>query len=172
MRLLCSWPGLLRALATFFSLACPRVQLCSSALRLTLAQYDCIQMVPFAGYSLPVQFKEGVLQSHLHTRADDSASLFDVGHMGQIRWHGKDAVKFLETLVVGDLASLKTVRCIVVPSYRVLACVSDAVRVCQCLHPSHPSRPAHSFANVYTFFCVNVRLRVRECCFVDSLKPP
>jgi len=66
------------------------------------------KMVPFAGYLLPVQFKEGVLQSHLHTRADDSASVFDVGHMGQIKWHGKDAVKFLETLVVGDLASLKS----------------------------------------------------------------
>lgn len=67
-------------------------------------------MVPFAGYTLPVQYKEGVLTSHLHTRAADSASLFDVGHMGQIRWHGKDAVKFLETIVVGDLESLKQVR--------------------------------------------------------------
>lgn len=44
-----------------------------------------LQMVPFAGYELPVQFPDGVLNSHLHTRADDSASLFDVGHMGQIR---------------------------------------------------------------------------------------
>ncbi len=43
------------------------------------------QMVPFAGYSLPVQYQEGVLQSHLHTRADDCASVFDVGHMGQIK---------------------------------------------------------------------------------------
>jgi hypothetical protein len=67
-------------------------------------------MVPFAGYSLPVQFKEGVLNSHLHTRADNSASVFDVGHMGQIRWHGKDATKFLETLVVGDIEGLKPVR--------------------------------------------------------------
>jgi aminomethyltransferase len=27
--------------------------------------------------------------------------------MGQIKWRGKDAVKFLEKLVVGDIASLK-----------------------------------------------------------------
>ena len=27
--------------------------------------------------------------------------------MGQIRWHGKDAVKFIEKMVVGDIASLQ-----------------------------------------------------------------
>ena len=27
--------------------------------------------------------------------------------MGQIKWHGKDTIKFLETMVVGDIASLK-----------------------------------------------------------------
>lgn len=27
--------------------------------------------------------------------------------MGQIKWRGKDAVKFLERMVVGDIASLK-----------------------------------------------------------------
>ena len=83
-------------------------------------------MVEFAGYSLPVQYEGlGVLKEHVkstihpviatannidaqvHTRAPNSASLFDVSHMGQIKWHGKDAIKFLEQLVVGDLASLK-----------------------------------------------------------------
>ena len=49
----------------------------------------------------------GVLKEHLHTRAPGSASLFDVSHMGQIRWHGKDAVKFIEKMVVGDIASLQ-----------------------------------------------------------------
>jgi aminomethyltransferase len=50
----------------------------------------------------------GVLKEHLHTRADNSAGLFDVSHMGQIKWHGKDAVAFVEKMVVGDIASLKT----------------------------------------------------------------
>lgn len=49
----------------------------------------------------------GVLKEHVHTRAEGSASLFDVSHMGQIRWTGKDAVKFIEKVVVGDIASLK-----------------------------------------------------------------
>eukprot|EP00607_Mallomonas_marina_P004176 CAMPEP_0182427602 /NCGR_PEP_ID=MMETSP1167-20130531/18900_1 /TAXON_ID=2988 /ORGANISM="Mallomonas Sp, Strain CCMP3275" /LENGTH=362 /DNA_ID=CAMNT_0024609949 /DNA_START=136 /DNA_END=1224 /DNA_ORIENTATION=- len=65
-------------------------------------------MVPFAGYSLPVQYEGlGVLKEHLHTRAPDSAGLFDVSHMGQIKWYGKDAVKFIEKMVVGDIAGLK-----------------------------------------------------------------
>ena len=65
-------------------------------------------MVPFAGYELPVQYDGlGVLKEHLHTRALNSASLFDVSHMGQIKWHGKDAVKFIEKLCVSDIKSLK-----------------------------------------------------------------
>lgn len=40
------------------------------------------RMVPFAGYSMPVQYPMGVMQEHLHTRSD--AGLFDVSHMGQV----------------------------------------------------------------------------------------
>ncbi len=40
------------------------------------------KMVPFAGYEMPVQFRDGVLKEHLHTRA--AAGLFDVSHMGQL----------------------------------------------------------------------------------------
>lgn len=66
------------------------------------------KMVPFAGYHLPVQYEgAGVLKEHLHTRQAGQAALFDVSHMGQIRWTGKDAVKFLEKMVVGDIAGLK-----------------------------------------------------------------
>jgi len=67
------------------------------------------EMVPFAGYELPVLYKGengGVMKEHLWCREEGKASLFDVSHMGQIRWHGKDRVKFLETLVVGDIAGL------------------------------------------------------------------
>ena len=66
------------------------------------------KMVPFAGYELPVQYdKLGVKTEHLHTRAIGKAGLFDVSHMGQIKWYGKDAGKFIERLVVGDILSLK-----------------------------------------------------------------
>jgi aminomethyltransferase len=38
------------------------------------------RMVPFSGYSMPLQYKLGVKQEHIHTRT--KAGLFDVSHMG------------------------------------------------------------------------------------------
>ncbi|KAE8893728.1 Aminomethyltransferase [Phytophthora fragariae] len=64
------------------------------------------KMVPFAGYAMPVQYQAGVLQSHLHTREPNCASLFDVSHMGQLRVTGADRLRFLESVVVGDLQAL------------------------------------------------------------------
>ena len=66
------------------------------------------KMVPFAGYSLPVQYEGlGVLKEHVHTRSATGAALFDVSHMGQIKWTGKDAIAFIEKMTVCDVASLK-----------------------------------------------------------------
>lgn len=62
------------------------------------------KMVPFAGYSMPVQYPDGIKDSHLFVRS--SAGLFDVSHMGQIRLHGADRVAFLEKLVVADVAAI------------------------------------------------------------------
>ena len=64
------------------------------------------KMVPFAGYELPIQYKESLVESHLHTRAEGCASLFDVSHMGQLQLWGKDAKAFLETVVVADVQGL------------------------------------------------------------------
>ena len=44
--------------------------------------------------------------AHCSLCTADSATLFDVSHMGQIYWRGKDATKFLEHMVVGDVAGL------------------------------------------------------------------
>jgi aminomethyltransferase len=68
------------------------------------------EMVPFAGYEMPLQYAPGVLKEHLHTRA--AAGLFDVSHMGQIILRPRNgnlvnAALALETLVPMDIASLK-----------------------------------------------------------------
>ena len=63
------------------------------------------RMVPFTGYSMPVQFATGILKEHLHTRA--AAGLFDVSHMGQVLLHGPDAAIALEKLVPGELGALR-----------------------------------------------------------------
>src|SRR5687767_12274794 len=62
------------------------------------------RMVPFAGYSMPVQYPAGLMAEHLHTRA--SAGLFDVSHMGQLRLVGPDAAAALETLIPVDVIGL------------------------------------------------------------------
>ncbi|KAM9342476.1 LOW QUALITY PROTEIN: aminomethyltransferase, mitochondrial [Pholidichthys leucotaenia] len=63
------------------------------------------KMVEFAGWCMPVQYKDSHISSHMHTR--EHCSIFDVSHMLQTKVHGKDRVKFMESLVVADIAELK-----------------------------------------------------------------
>ncbi|NWT16853.1 GCST protein, partial [Vireo altiloquus] len=53
----------------------------------------------------PLHYGQGHLQSHLHTRRH--CSLFDVSHMLQTLVYGRDRIRFMESLVVGDIAELK-----------------------------------------------------------------
>ena len=62
------------------------------------------RMVPFAGYAMPVQYPAGLMAEHRHCR--ESAALFDVSHMGQLRLEGVDAAAALETLVPVDVLGL------------------------------------------------------------------
>jgi aminomethyltransferase len=62
------------------------------------------RMVPFAGYAMPVQYPAGLMAEHKQCR--DSAALFDVSHMGQLRLVGADAAAALETLVPVDVLGL------------------------------------------------------------------
>jgi aminomethyltransferase len=62
------------------------------------------RMVPFAGYSMPVQYPQGLIAEHRHTR--ESAGLFDVSHMGQLRLAGADAAAAFETLMPVDVIGL------------------------------------------------------------------
>ena len=68
------------------------------------------RMAGFAGYDMPIQYPMGVMQEHLHTRAN--AGLFDVSHMGQILIRAKsgdlrDAALALEAITPVDVADLK-----------------------------------------------------------------
>jgi aminomethyltransferase len=71
------------------------------------------RMVPFAGYDMPVQYSDGIIKEHLHTRA--AAGLFDVSHMGQIALHPRagrvaDATLPLEALLPGDMVGITPAR--------------------------------------------------------------
>ena len=62
------------------------------------------RLVPFAGYAMPVQYPGGLMAEHKQCR--ESAALFDVSHMGQLRLVGADAAAALETLVPVDVLGL------------------------------------------------------------------
>ena len=64
------------------------------------------KMVPFAGYEMPVQYLEGIMNEHKHVRL--KAGIFDVSHMGQfsIKCDEKEYKK-LEEIIPIDLSSLK-----------------------------------------------------------------
>jgi aminomethyltransferase len=62
------------------------------------------RMVPFAGYSMPVQYPAGLVAEHHHTRS--AAGLFDVSHMGQLCLTGPDAAAAFESLMPVDVIGL------------------------------------------------------------------
>jgi aminomethyltransferase len=62
------------------------------------------RMVPFAGYSMPVQYPAGLMAEHQHTRS--AAGLFDVSHMGQLKLVGPDAAAAFESLMPVDVIDL------------------------------------------------------------------
>ncbi len=66
------------------------------------------RMVPFAGYLMPVQYPDGIIAEHKHTRS--AASFFDVSHMGQLAIRGKMPAKAIERLVPGDIQALPSGR--------------------------------------------------------------
>jgi len=58
---------------------------------------------PFAGYEMPLQYREGLRAEHLHTRS--RAGLFDVSHMGQVRAGGAGLHEALERALPLDFAA-------------------------------------------------------------------
>ncbi|PKU73983.1 aminomethyltransferase, mitochondrial [Dendrobium catenatum] len=63
------------------------------------------KMVPFAGWSMPIQYKDSIMDSTVNCR--ENGGLFDVSHMCGLSVTGKDSAAFLERLVVADVAGLR-----------------------------------------------------------------
>lgn len=61
------------------------------------------KMVEFGGWEMPVRYT-GDLEEHRAVRT--AAGLFDLGHMGQVKLSGPDALPFIQWLVTNDFASL------------------------------------------------------------------
>ncbi|MCR5484770.1 MAG: glycine cleavage system aminomethyltransferase GcvT [Clostridiales bacterium] len=62
------------------------------------------KIVPFGGYLLPVQYGTGIVAEHMAVRT--KAGLFDVSHMGEVTFEGKDALKNINMLVTNDCSGM------------------------------------------------------------------
>ncbi len=61
------------------------------------------RMVPFTGYSLPVQYA-GIVEEHTAVRT--AVGLFDVSHMGELRVDGPEALALVDGLITNDIMGL------------------------------------------------------------------
>lgn len=63
------------------------------------------KMVPFGGWDMPVQYKEGILAEHHHTRK--MVSLFDTCHMGEFTIKGQNSAQALDKIFPRAVADQK-----------------------------------------------------------------
>ena len=64
------------------------------------------KFVAFAGYQMPIQYKEGIVKEHISTR--QAAGFFDVSHMGQLFVSGgKSSEQNLEKIIPLDFKEIK-----------------------------------------------------------------
>lgn len=61
-------------------------------------------MVPFAGWSMPIQYPQGV--RHEHNAVRQTSGLFDVSHMGLVVIYGDDAEHTIQNLITNDISTL------------------------------------------------------------------
>jgi aminomethyltransferase len=62
------------------------------------------RMVDFAGWSMPVQYSSIVAE---HTATRTAAGLFDVSHMGRLRFTGNNTAEFLESLLTRRVSDME-----------------------------------------------------------------
>src|SRR5690606_5578426 len=61
------------------------------------------RMTGFGGWDMPLSYA-GQLAEHHAVRSD--VGMFDVSHMGQVRFSGPQALSFLQVLVPADISAL------------------------------------------------------------------
>ena len=61
-------------------------------------------MVPFAGFLMPIQYPSGIRNEYKIVR--NNVGMFDVSHMGQFEFSGKNAKIFLDRITTNNLSRL------------------------------------------------------------------
>jgi len=62
------------------------------------------KMVEFAGFEMPIQYKNGIIHEHKVVR--NSVGIFDVSHMGEFEIKGKDALAYVQKISINDASKL------------------------------------------------------------------
>ncbi|MDX1495685.1 MAG: glycine cleavage system aminomethyltransferase GcvT [Longimicrobiales bacterium] len=62
------------------------------------------KMVPFAGFSMPVQYPTGITAEHTAVR--EACGLFDVSHMGEFVLRGPQALDLVQKISVNDASTM------------------------------------------------------------------
>ncbi len=62
------------------------------------------KLVEYSGWSMPLHYGS-IIDEHVQVRR--SAGLFDVSHMGRLRFRGRDAIQFLDHLVTRNVADMQ-----------------------------------------------------------------
>ncbi len=62
------------------------------------------RMVEFGGWEMPVQYA-GIVEEHHAVRKQ--AGMFDISHMGRLRFTGPDAERFLDHIVTNDVTAIR-----------------------------------------------------------------
>jgi aminomethyltransferase len=62
------------------------------------------KMIDFHGWEMPVQY-QSIIKEHEAVRTN--AGVFDISHMGEFLFEGKDVIPFLQYLMTNDLSLLK-----------------------------------------------------------------
>ncbi|MFO0947095.1 MAG: glycine cleavage system aminomethyltransferase GcvT [Planctomycetota bacterium] len=63
------------------------------------------RIIDFGGWDMPVVYSS-ILEEHAATRS--AAGLFDISHMGRLRFEGPDAVRFLDHVLTNRVDNLKS----------------------------------------------------------------
>lgn len=104
------------------------------------------RMVPFAGYSMPVQYS-GIIDEHTSVRT--AAGLFDVSHMGEVRVQGPDAQSFVQWITTNDVTKLEPGKA----QYSLL-CKADGTLIDDII--------VYCIARDHYFICVNASNRFKD----------
>jgi aminomethyltransferase len=92
------------------------------------------KMVEFAGFEMPIQYKNGIIHEHKVVR--EKAGVFDVSHMGEFDVQGPDALAYVQKITVNDASKLVPGKVQYSAMTRLNGCIVDDLLV-YCLAENH-----------------------------------